>query len=104
MLNVTFITEDIVFSLLKSSFVWCRLQVANRDLPAAFANRKKIQLQRRQMARFLALELEEKMNPLVEVCYSLTPFFIFCTHCVGSYFRCVHACRQAGEITCSTYN
>lgn len=41
-------------------------QLATRDLPAAFANRGKKQLQRRQMTQSLALEMEERLKPLVE--------------------------------------
>lgn len=60
----------VFFSLLKSNFVYCRLQLVNRDLQVAFANREKMLLERQQIAVSLALEMEEKLKPLMEVCYS----------------------------------
>ena len=79
------------------------MELANKALPAAFANWRDLHSQRQQIRMALDQEMKERVKMLIEVCDSgsvLLSFF-FPSFCVKVYLTCVRGTYPA-DIYCWT--
>ena len=66
-----FNSENFHYTSAQSNCCLNRLRLVKEDLPAAYANRREIQLQKWEIAKSLEQVMKEKLKPVLEVHFSV---------------------------------